>query len=202
MLLLCRGSWILLNSLVCLSLSTLVSFLCYRILSVRELQHEGETWLTFKHSSESCAYFLYFRWCSQSRGDDDRTGQSSFSAVPPIWILKFCDFLSAERLDEDLFSVQKSIPDAFAPEKFSDAIASSSMQNSCISASCDMGSTLRPHSSVTKAKSSGGSIKTSSSTPRTPHSSRTVQTSNANTALSGARFFIDPDLSEDLQAKV
>lgn len=114
----------------------------------------------------------------------------------------FFVFFLAERLDEDLYSVQKSIPDSFSPENFSDAIASSSWQNSCISANCDMGTTYRQNNSVSKARSSGGSIKTSASTPRTPHSTRTIQTSNTNTALSGARFYIDPDLSEDLQAKV
>jgi len=108
----------------------------------------------------------------------------------------------AERLDEDLYSVQKSIPDAFTPEKFSDAIASSSWQNSCIPANCDMRTTYSQNNNVSKPKSSGGSIKTSTSTPRTPHSTRTIQTSNTNTALSGARFYIDPDLSDDLQSKV
>ena len=64
-------------------------------------------------------------------------------------------------------------------------------------ATSDMETAYRQNNSVLKARSSA-------STPRTPHSSHTIQTSNtnANTALSGARFYIDPDLTDDLQAKV
>ena len=55
---------------------------------------------------------------------------------------------------------------------------------------------------VSKPKSILGSIKTSAGTPRTLYSTRTIQASNTNTALSGARSYKDPDLSDDLQAKV
>lgn len=108
----------------------------------------------------------------------------------------------AERLDESLYSVQKSIADAITSENISDTIASSSWQNSCMPATCDLGSAYRQNNSVSKPRSSGGSVKTSASTPRTPHSTHTIHASNSNTALSGARFYVDPDLPDDLQAKV
>uniref|UniRef100_A0A7I4E3R4 BRCT domain-containing protein n=1 Tax=Physcomitrium patens TaxID=3218 RepID=A0A7I4E3R4_PHYPA len=107
-----------------------------------------------------------------------------------------------ERLDESLYSVQKSIADAITSENISDTIASSSWQNSCMPATCDLGSAYRQNNSVSKPRSSGGSVKTSASTPRTPHSTHTIHASNSNTALSGARFYVDPDLPDDLQAKV
>ncbi|KAG0597489.1 hypothetical protein M758_UG343500 [Ceratodon purpureus] len=110
-----------------------------------------------------------------------------------------------ERLDEALYSVQNTNPIGNTPEKFSEAIASSSWQNSCIPAKLDMGTGYRQNNSVSKPRSSAGSIITSASTPHTPHSSQTNQTSNTNTnttTLSGARFYIDPDLTDDLQAKV
>lgn len=69
-------------------------------------------------------------------------------------------------------------------------------------ATCDLGSAYRQNNSVSKPRSSGGSVKTSASTPRTPHSTHTIHASNSNTALSGARFYVDPDLPDDLQAKV
>jgi hypothetical protein len=107
-----------------------------------------------------------------------------------------------ERLDESLYSVQQSIPDAITPDNFSGAIGNSSWQNSCIPSSCDLGSAYRQNTIASKTRSSGGSIKTSASTPRTPHSTYTTQTSNTKTVLSGARFYVDPALPEDLQAKV
>ncbi|KAG0617378.1 hypothetical protein M758_5G185500 [Ceratodon purpureus] len=107
-----------------------------------------------------------------------------------------------ERLDESLYSVQQSIPDLITPDNFSKAIANSSWQNSCIPSSCDLSSAYRQNTPASRTRSSGGSLKTSASTPRTPHSTYTTQTSNTNVALSGARFYIDPALPEDLQAKV
>jgi hypothetical protein len=117
----------------------------------------------------------------------------------------YCFSIFAERLDETLYSVQNTNPIGNTPEKFSEALASSSWRNSSAPAHIDMGGGYRQNNSVPKARNSGGSIRTSASTPRTPrtpHSAQTIQTSNTNTALSGARFYIDPDLTDDLQSKV
>lgn len=95
--------------------------------------------------------------------------------------------------------MQRSFQNGSTPEKFAEAIASTSWQNSCMPDTREGGSCMQP-TVISKTKSPAGSIKTSSSTPLTPQSTSTTHTTN--NALAGARFYIDPDLPSDLQSKV
>ncbi len=100
----------------------------------------------------------------------------------------------AERLDETLYIVQKCHTNGSASaEIFSDTIATSSWQNSCLPASREVGNSLCLQPNVHSVSKGTGLLKNALSTPNHVP---------AMYNLAGTRLYVDPDLPSEVQDKV
>jgi hypothetical protein len=99
-----------------------------------------------------------------------------------------------ERLDETLYIVQKCHTNGSASaEIFSDTIATSSWQNSCLPASREVGNSLCLQPNVHSVSKGTGLLKNALSTPNHVP---------AMYNLAGTRLYVDPDLPSEVQDKV
>ncbi|CAM6047430.1 unnamed protein product [Sphagnum compactum] len=99
-----------------------------------------------------------------------------------------------ERLDETLYIVQKCHTNGSASaEIFSDTIATSSWQNSCLPASREVGNSLCLQPNVHSVSKGTGLLKNTLSTPNHVP---------AMYNLAGTRLYVDPDLPSEVQDKV